>query len=168
VDAVGALEVVGNLCGTESEESELDDAGDEREPVLLVPRVGAFGLDPLSATGTVVAGDLDVEDERLERRKVWDRPSANLERFPQARAAVRAPLEGELEGSRVRNGALASSPRVAALATGGEWILVDGAPIEHSARGDAAGLGGPVGGREHRTAGLAPSELLLESPVLLA
>ena len=44
---------------------------------------------------------------------------------------------------------------------------MDGATVEHSARRDAAGLRRPVRGREHRTAGLVPSELLLESAVFL-
>jgi hypothetical protein len=165
---VSALEVVGDLRRAESEESELDDAGDQREPVLLVSRVGTLRFHRSSAARAVAASDLDEEDRRLGWREVGDCAPADLERFAKTGAAIGASLERELHRRRVRNRAFASPPRVAALATRREWVLVDGAPMEHSTRRDVAGLGGPVGGGEHRASCLVPPKLLLESTVLFA
>ncbi len=90
--SVSPVEVVHDLRGAQAHETQLDDPGDEGEPVLPVGRVGAPGLDPPPTPRTVVPSDLDVGDEGLRRRELADRPTTVGERFTEPRTAISAVL----------------------------------------------------------------------------
>jgi len=167
VHPVGPLQVIDNLGRAESEKAELDHAGDEREAILLVRRIGTLRLYAAVAARAVVARDLDVKDQGLGGREIGDGPSADLERLSEASSAVRTLIEGEFQRRSIRHGALTRTARVARLSSGGVGVVSDRATIEDAARGNATRLGSSIGGSEHWGAGLVTSEFLQEPSVLL-
>ena len=111
-DPVALSQAVDDLRDAQPEHPKVDNSGHEREPEGTVPRVGRWGLDTTVTSGTGVARDLHIEDERLGRREVGDRSPTDLERLPErvSHSHRTGPSEGGGEASWGW-GARASVPR---------------------------------------------------------